>query len=81
MEIYDKCKKCKKLLLDNDIMSNKDFLKWSLKNHPDKGGSYKKFQDMSTCNDAFNKDKICKYECDPEYQKVRRGYKTKSTWG
>ena len=48
------CEQCRQLLFDNNIFNKKDFLKWSVKGgHPDKGGNYKKFQEVSSCNDDF----------------------------
>ena len=48
------CDECRKILFNNNIFNKKDFLKWSLKGgHPDKGGDYRLFQEVSSCNDDF----------------------------
>ena len=59
------CEKCFDELESKNINSKKDFRKWSLKNHPDKGGDVEIFQIISSCNDDFygsnvkcNKDEI-----------------------
>ena len=54
------CKECKKILKNNDIKSLKDFRKWALKNHPDKGGDSELFKTVSSCNDEyFGTNKRC----------------------
>jgi hypothetical protein len=35
------------------IANRRDFLKWALKNHQDKGGDTKKFQKVSGCVDQL----------------------------
>jgi hypothetical protein len=50
--------KCVELFDDLDIYSHKDFKKWALKNHPDKGGSVDKFQIVSSCEDFFKEGLI-----------------------
>ena len=57
-----KCKECKRILLKNNIKVLKDFLRWSLNNHPDKGGEISIFQEVSNCVDKFFKDD--NKECD-----------------
>jgi len=57
-------KKCYKLFLTEDpqIWSTnqtefkKKFLRWTRTNHPDKGGSTRRFQDVSSCRDKFEED-------------------------
>jgi hypothetical protein len=50
---------CKALLRKNKILTKKDFLKWAIKNHPDKVGpnekntATKKFQEVSNCADRM----------------------------
>jgi len=44
---------CKELLKKEGINNTSDFRKWALKNHPDKGGSVKKFQEVSGCKDEI----------------------------
>ena len=44
-------KSCETLLSDTGITSRKDFLRWSVRNHPDKGGDTKTFQEISACVD------------------------------
>jgi len=44
-------KPCVTLLSDAGITSRKDFLRWSVSNHPDKGGDTKIFQEISACVD------------------------------
>jgi len=54
------CRECKKILKNNDITSLKDFRKWALKNHPDKGGDSEIFAIVSGCNDEyFGTNKRC----------------------
>jgi hypothetical protein len=54
------CKECKKILKNNDITNLKDFRKWALKNHPDKGGDSEIFGIVSGCNDEyFGTNKRC----------------------
>lgn len=38
----------------------KDFLKWSLVNHPDKGGDEMKFKKVSRCRDVMNENEVQK---------------------
>ena len=47
------CDKCLNELENQNIQNKKDFHRWSLKNHPDKGGSLEKYQEISNCNDIF----------------------------
>jgi hypothetical protein len=47
------CKRCKTFLKSRSINNKKDFLLWAKKNHPDKGGSNKTFQEVSYCNDIL----------------------------
>ena len=54
-----KCKKCKDILVEKDIKSKNSFLKWSRKNHPDKGGDSPVFQEVSNCVDMFFKNNEC----------------------
>ena len=56
---YD-CSSCQDLLDKEGIVSQNVFRKWSLKNHPDKGGNYDIFQNVSSCNDMINKEGFCK---------------------
>jgi len=54
------CSECKKILKNNDITSLKEFRKWALKNHPDKGGDEETFGIVSGCNDEyFGTNKRC----------------------
>lgn len=43
---------CRKALDSAGIKSRSDFRKWSLQNHPDRGGDTTKFQEMSACVDT-----------------------------
>jgi hypothetical protein len=43
---------CDAILAREGITSRKDFLKWALKNHPDKGGNTETFQRVSACVDT-----------------------------
>lgn len=43
---------CNKNLCDFDIKTKRDFLKWALKNHPDKGGNTALFQEINNCVEA-----------------------------
>ena len=54
-----KCKKCKDILVKKKITNLKDFNKWGLKNHPDKGGELPVFQEVSNCVDIFFKNNEC----------------------
>jgi hypothetical protein len=47
------CIRCNRILKENNINSKKDFLKWSVKNHPDKGGSEEIYKEISSCNDII----------------------------
>ena len=60
---FFKCKECKGILLNNNINDFKQFLKWSLLNHPDKGGKLSVFQEVSNCVDIFfrNNEECNKY--------------------
>jgi hypothetical protein len=49
---------CVELFDDLNIYSHRDFKKWALKNHPDKGGSLGKFQIVSNCEDFFKEGLI-----------------------
>ena len=54
------CRKCKKILNNHNIKSSKDFRKWSLKNHPDKGGDEEIFKIVSTCySEYFGNNNSC----------------------
>jgi hypothetical protein len=44
--------KCGKSLASAGITSRSDFRKWSLQNHPDRGGDTTKFQEISACVDT-----------------------------
>lgn len=43
---------CDKVLAEAGITSRRDFLRWALTNHPDKGGDTAKFQRVSACVDT-----------------------------
>jgi hypothetical protein len=43
---------CDAILAGAGITSRKDFLKWALRNHPDKGGNTEAFQRVSNCVDT-----------------------------
>ena len=47
------CDYCKTTLQNEKIDNRKDFLKWAVKNHPDKGGALDKFEKVSKCNDTY----------------------------
>jgi hypothetical protein len=53
------CDNCVKAFEDENIYDRKSFLKWSVKNHPDKGGNREKFQLISNCNELFYKYDKC----------------------
>lgn len=40
---------CKKVLEENNVKSNRDFKRWSLRNHPDQGGDEEVFKNVSGC--------------------------------
>lgn len=42
---------CDKILSDAGITSRRDFVRWALRNHPDKGGNTEVFQRISNCVD------------------------------
>ena len=46
---------CDRILCKQGIKTNKDFRKWSIKNHPDKGGDQALFQEVSNCRDEIIK--------------------------
>jgi len=48
-----RCTQCKEFLFEKNISNKKDFLEWALKNHPDKGGDVKVFDEISSCNDEY----------------------------
>lgn len=41
---------CAKLMCENGISNAKEFRRWSLQNHPDKGGDTAAFQAVSSCS-------------------------------
>lgn len=43
---------CDKVLADAGITSRRDFLRWAVRNHPDKGGNTEVFQRVSNCVDT-----------------------------
>ena len=53
------CSECAEILNNNNIKTLKDFRKWSLSNHPDKGGDADKFAKVSDCTDEYFKQKNC----------------------
>jgi hypothetical protein len=76
------CMKCKKILEENNIKSHKQFLKWSIKNHPDKfrkeGGKVfenaeKKYKNIQLCDNHYFGDKDiykrCPFELETEEEK------------
>ena len=68
------CRDCKKILQNHNIQSLKDFRKWALKNHPDKGGDTDTFGLVSGCNDEyFGTNKRC--DMDSSYS--RKPYSAK----
>jgi hypothetical protein len=78
-----RCKECKDLLIEKNISSKKDFLKWSLENHPDKGGDNSIFTNVSSCTDEyFGLNPSCikespkyenpKFNPSPKYENVQR---------
>ena len=77
----NRCKECKEILVEKNISSKKDFLKWALKNHPKEGGNEHIFDIVSSCNDEyFGLDPKCikdDYESpyfnpSPKYENVKR---------
>ena len=71
-----RCDQCRQILFDNNIFEKKDFLKWSVRGgHPDKGGDYKKFQEVSSCNDDFfGIHKKCSGGIYPTYNNTEHNY-------
>ena len=68
------CRDCKKILQNHNIQSLKDFRKWALKNHPDKGCDTDTFGLVSGCNDEyFGTNKRC--DMDSSYS--RKPYSAK----
>ena len=53
------CSECAEILNDNNIKTLNEFRKWSLKNHPDKGGDMDFFGKVSGCADEYFKQKNC----------------------
>ena len=51
--LHSEPKTCPEILGAESIANRRDFLKWALKNHPDKGGDTKKFQKVSGCIDQL----------------------------
>ena len=49
---------CKQIMCKNDIKTRKEWQKWLLKNHPDKGGDEDIARLVNDCNDK-------KYYCKP----------------
>lgn len=50
---------CETILAREGITSRKDFLRWAITNHPDKGGDTTKFQEVSNCVDKqFGKARL-----------------------
>lgn len=41
---------CIRLLIKEGIYNHRDFKKWSLRNHPDKGGDLNRYQTINECN-------------------------------
>ena len=73
----NRCKECKEILVEKNISSKKDFLKWALKNHPKEGGN----DIVSSCNDEyFGLDPKCmkddyeslNFNQSPKYENVKR---------
>jgi hypothetical protein len=52
-EAERKFQQCKERLLEKGIKNKKDFLRWAISNHPDKGGDTETFAIMSSCNDMM----------------------------
>ena len=60
IEVTDtECNNCVKEFENENIYDRKSFLKWSIKNHPDKGGDAEKFKILTNCNDLFYKYEKC----------------------
>jgi len=72
------CKECKNILKKNDITTHKQFLKWALKNHPDKGGNEDIFKIISNCdNEYFGTYAKCDYDSDYDSEDSEDSYYTK----
>jgi len=56
------CNSCSKILKKHNVTSLSDFRKWSVKNHPDKGGDENLYKEVNNCNDLFFKNKTCDWE-------------------
>lgn len=68
MDSYRKCGKCKNILNSYGINDRKSFHRWSVTGgHPDKGGDYLIFQEVSSCNDMFGKEGLCNWNTDYRY--------------
>ena len=58
----EKIKKCYKIFLENNILSNnpiifkQNFARFALKNHPDKGGDSELFSIINDCRDILLND-------------------------
>ena len=67
------CSECAEILNNKNIKTLKDFRKWSLTNHPDKGGNQDVFGKVSGCADEYFKQKNCEeslltYPVNKKYQ-------------
>lgn len=61
----NECNKCDSILKENTLDPystglGSSFRKWSLKNHPDKGGNKELFQDVNNCVQIFSEGGVCK---------------------
>jgi hypothetical protein len=71
------CNNCKIILKKYNIKDNSSFKKWSLKNHPNKGGNKTVFKQVSSCvDDFFGLNTIC---TDNPRKSTKRKSKRKST--
>ena len=73
------CNQCANSLSEAHIYNKRDFKRWALRNHPDKGGSEGKYQDMSNCiDDWFGPNPKCFKELSPSpirKRSVKKSYR------